>query len=130
MNLINLLVLGFQDPATPIAESIIQVHNYIFFILIGIVFFVGWLLVNVIIEFGLVSANYETILNLVKIKHINEVVILEVIWTVIPFFILFVIAYPSFILLYQTEASLPAEVCIQIIGRQWYWEYNLQGLVL
>jgi heme/copper-type cytochrome/quinol oxidase subunit 2 len=36
--------LGFQDPATPIMEGIIDFHNDVTFVLIVILFFVFWLL--------------------------------------------------------------------------------------
>jgi len=36
----NLLLLGFQDPATPIMEGIIDLHNYIMFYLVLVLFFV------------------------------------------------------------------------------------------
>lgn len=51
---------------------------------------------------------------------------LEIIWTLIPTFILILIAVPSFVLLYSLDAgaSDPFSLTIKVIGHQWYWTYE------
>ncbi|MGI9569390.1 MAG: cytochrome c oxidase subunit II, partial [Desulfobulbia bacterium] len=49
---------------------------------------------------------------------------LEVLWTVIPIFILIIIAVPSFRLLFAQYSFPPADVTIKAIGNQWYWSYE------
>ena len=44
--------LGFQDPATPIMESIINFHNYTMTYLIFIVIGVTYMLGRIIVEYG------------------------------------------------------------------------------
>ena len=36
--------IGFQDPATPYMEGILNFHNIIMFFIVGIVIFISWLL--------------------------------------------------------------------------------------
>jgi cytochrome c oxidase subunit 2 len=50
--------------------------------------------------------------------------LIEVIWTVIPIIILFVIAVPSFRLLYLQDNIPEADITIKVIGQQWYWDYE------
>jgi cytochrome c oxidase subunit 2 len=50
---------------------------------------------------------------------------LEIIWTILPSFILLAIAIPSFILLYSMdELTDDIAVTIKIVGHQWYWNYQ------
>ncbi|WP_448585398.1 cytochrome c oxidase subunit II [Thermaurantiacus sp.] len=49
---------------------------------------------------------------------------LEVIWTLIPALILFVIAVPSFRLLANQHDPPKADVTIKVTGYQWYWGYE------
>lgn len=44
--------LGFQDPATPVMEGIINFHNDLMFFLIVITVFVGWMMFRVITLFN------------------------------------------------------------------------------
>jgi len=43
--------MGFQDPATPVAEGIINFHHDLVFFLVLIVIFVSWLLARCIFFF-------------------------------------------------------------------------------
>jgi cytochrome c oxidase subunit 2 len=60
----------------------------------------------------------------VKPAHFHENIQIEVIWTVIPFIILTVLAIPAtkaLILLHDTSKS---ELTIAVKGYQWYWHYD------
>ena len=50
--------------------------------------------------------------------------IIEVIWTLVPCFILIVMAVPSFKVLYSQDKIPPADVTVKAIGYQWYWGYE------
>jgi len=52
---------------------------------------------------------------------------LEIFWTLIPCFILLLIAIPSFSLLYAVEDLNLIESTIKIIGNQWYWTFEIPG---
>lgn len=140
---------GFQDPATPVMEGIIDLHNDIFFLLIVILITVSWLLLMLIVIFGkrlnkytrlkakdalAVPGYYLTILVKIlralntakKFTHNN---IIEIIWTIIPSIILVIIAIPSFILLYSIDETLAPRLTIKIIGHQWYWSYECNDIL-
>ena len=51
--------------------------------------------------------------------------LIEVIWTVVPVFILGGIAIPSIILLAHQYSPPPADVTVKVTGHQWYWSYEL-----
>jgi len=109
--------LGPQDPATPIAEGMIYFHNYVMFYVIAIGLFVFWLL----------YCAYRT--NSGKVSKFSHSNILEIIWTIIPAFILIFIAVPSFSLLYSLDELSQPQVTIKIIGHQWYWTYEYSDYI-
>jgi len=49
---------------------------------------------------------------------------LEVVWTLVPFFILIFIAFPSLEVLYIIEDNYSLSLAIKRIGHQWYWSYE------
>jgi len=100
-----------QDPATPVAEGMFFFHNYLMFFLTAIGIFVMWLLYSVI-----KSTQYYS-----KFSHSS---ILEIIWTILPAFILLLLAIPSFTLLYSLDELTEPLMTIKIIGHQWYWSYE------
>lgn len=108
--------LGFQEPATPVMESINSLHNLLLVIIIAISVFVLALLLYCIVRFR-ESANP----NPSKTSH-NTVI--EVIWTVVPVIILVVIAIPSFRLLYFSDVIPEADMTLSATGHQWYWSYQ------
>ena len=108
--------LGFQDSATPIMTQITDFHNFINIIITVIALFVLALLVYVMVRF-----NEKRNPNPSRTSHNTA---LEVAWTVIPIFILVVIAIPSFRLLFaQYDAPKAAKFAIKP-GAQWYWSYE------
>jgi cytochrome c oxidase subunit 2 len=108
--------LGFQPPATPIAEQMQGFHNLLLVIITVITLFVLALLLWVIIR-------YNSKANPVPSKtHHNT--LLEVAWTVIPVLILLVIAIPSFRLLYAQYEFPKPDLTIKATGHQWYWSYQ------
>lgn len=49
---------------------------------------------------------------------------IEMIWTVAPVFILFIIAVPSLKVLYLIDDPFSPNLTIKAIGHQWYWSYE------
>ena len=50
---------------------------------------------------------------------------LEIAWTVLPIFILVIIAIPTLKTIFKTQAPAPAGALeIEVIGHQWWWEYR------
>jgi heme/copper-type cytochrome/quinol oxidase subunit 2 len=62
--------------------------------------------------------------NLLLPTRIQHNTLLEVIWTLIPCIILFIMAIPSFSLLYVIEDLDIIEYSLKVIGNQWYWTYE------
>jgi cytochrome c oxidase subunit 2 len=108
--------LGFQDPASPIALGIQDLHHDIFFFIVSILVFVMWMLFRTLYHFH--ESN-----NPVPSKIIHGTAI-EIAWTVTPSLILMVIAVPSFALLYSIDEIVDPAVTIKAIGHQWYWTYE------
>nr|YP_010725908.1 cytochrome c oxidase subunit II [Caulophacus iocasicus]WDY83510.1 cytochrome oxidase subunit 2 [Caulophacus iocasicus] len=103
--------LNFQDPASPIMEQIIILHDYTMFILLTILTFILWLLI-------------KTTTHTTYWRNMNENTRLEIVWTTLPAIILAIIAYPSLKLLYATDETIEPELTIKCIGNQWYWSYE------
>lgn len=65
---------------------------------------------------------------IVKGRYINGLLKddqdLEIIWTIVPFFILLCLAIPSLKILYRMEEVTKPFLTLQAIGHQWYWTYN------
>jgi cytochrome c oxidase subunit 1 len=106
--------IGFQDPATPVISGIIDFHHDLIYILIIIIIFVLWLLLRIIYLFT----------NNKVIKNVTHHTLLEIIWTVIPAFLLIFIAIPSFALLYAIDEVVNPAGTVKVIGHQWYWSYE------
>ena len=54
--------------------------------------------------------------------------IIEFIWTILPAFILIIIAIPSFKLLYALDEIISPEITVKIKGAQWYWNYEISDI--
>ncbi len=71
--------------------------------------------------------NLFQILSLkTKIHKFTHQTTLETIWTLAPVLIILSIAIPSFILLYAIDVMVDSSITIKAIGKQWYWNYELE----
>jgi cytochrome c oxidase subunit 1 len=108
--------INFNSPSTSVMEGIIDLHQDIMVFVIIIIIFVTWMLIRVICLFH-------------KNKDLPSFVIhntpIELIWTLIPSFILLIISVPSLALLYKMDAlGDDVHITIKVIGNQWYWTYD------
>lgn len=108
--------LTIQDPASPALEGMIYFHNFLNFFLIIIGTCVCFFLLKIIFIF-----NKQNNVNSIKFTHSN---LLEIIWTIIPAFILVLISIPSFSLLYSLDEILNTSLSLKIVGHQWFWSYE------
>lgn len=108
---------GFQIPASPVMEGIVNFHHDLFFFLTVIVFFVVFLLGRSLMLFN-DKANPSPLV-------VTHAPVLEVVWTIIPALILMSIAIPSFSLLYSVDEIVQPLLTIKVIGHQWYWSYEI-----
>lgn len=109
---------GFQRPASPIAEGIVAFHDDLRIFLTGILCFVRYLLVTALRQYSHSGGPSRPVERLV---HAST---LEVVWTLVPAFILILIAVPSFSLLYSVDEIIEPLFTVKVIGHQWYWSYE------
>lgn len=114
--------IGFQDPATPIAQGIIDLHHDIMFFALAILVFVLWMI-------GRALYHFHYTRNPIPEKIIHGTFI-EIAWTVTPSLILLLIAVPSFALLYSLDEIVDPAVTVKVIGHQWYWSYEYSDYAL
>jgi len=142
LNLLNFLEaskwqINFQDPATPIAARIIEIHHHVFFFLIVTLIFVLWMVYRILNAFWTSLPDNGSTLSKSELFTVNQLswlkfthnTTIEVIWTTIPSFILILIAIPSFGLLYAMDDIIDPEVTVKAIGHQWYWSYEYSDYV-
>ena len=130
--------INFQDPATPIAARIIEIHHHVFFFLVLVVIFVCWMLYRILKSFvfenKVESTNWSlthlAALNMLSKLKFQHNTIIEIIWTSIPSLILVLIAIPSFGLLYAMDDIIDPDITIKAIGHQWYWSYEYSDYYL
>jgi len=106
----------FQDPASPVASGIQDLHHDISFFLVVISVFVFWMLSRTMWFF---SADKNPVPSLVV--HGQT---LEIVWTVVPSLILLTLAVPSFALLYSMDEVVHPAMTLKVTGNQWYWSYE------
>ena len=125
------MLFNFLDPATPIAERIINIHHHVFFFLIIVLIFVVWIMYRILFFFWFpfstnTKLNHKDLIIfnfLARLKSTHNTW-LEIIWTMIPTIILVAIALPSFGLLYAMDDVVDPDMTLKVIGHQWYWSYE------
>jgi len=139
--------IGFNDPATPLMENIIELHNFIFYFILLISGLVLWLIVQIIDNFivlynlklnilrgeehpAILSRflSYSLISLAIKKISFKENKFLEACWTLFPGVILIIISIPSFYMLYLAEESIETLLTVKAVGFQWYWTYDYTDL--
>ena len=109
-----------QPAASGVMKEIRWFEEYTLWFVVPITLFVLLLLIIVVVRFNARS-------NPVPSKTSHNTLI-EVVWTLGPVLVLFLIAIPSFQLL-SKELIIPkdADMTIKATGNQWYWSYEYQG---
>lgn len=110
-------MLGFQDPASPVMEEIIDFHNYVMIYMTFIVIAVFWILIQIIL-------NFIKTKRFISHKYLVHGTFIETIWTITPAVILFFIGVPSIKLLYLMDEVIDPALTIKVVGHQWYWSYE------
>lgn len=151
------LALTLQAPVGPFMKGIIEFHGYIWIFLLFIATFVLLFLLNIVLAalnykkyismvfiFYAILQSFLAFFNLKKdwisefyktnsldydaASSIVHATSLELIWTLTPSLILFLIAVPSFSLLYSFDEPINPIFTIKAIGYQWYWGYEYPDL--
>jgi cytochrome c oxidase subunit II len=108
--------IGLSQPATEVMQRVVEFYDLVNYIIIAITIFVAALMVYTMVRFR-EGANP-------KPSKTTHHVGLEVAWTVIPIFILVVIAIPSFKLLNLQYNYPKPDLTIKATGNAWYWEHE------
>nr|ARH54965.1 cytochrome c oxidase subunit 2 [Curculionidae sp. 7 AH-2016] len=103
--------LLLQDSASPLMEQLMFFHDHTLMILIIITILVGQMLISMFF-------------NKYTHRYLLEGQTIEMIWTILPAFILILIALPSLRLLYILDEIYNPMITIKAIGHQWYWSYE------
>lgn len=112
--------LNMTRGVTEISRNIHHLHMTIFWICVGIGAMVFSVMFYAIIRHrkssGRPAANF----------HDNTLV--EVVWTLIPFVILILMAIPAaHLLIKMHDTQNDSDISIKIVGHQWFWEYEYLG---
>lgn len=103
--------LGIQDSNSPIIEQLNFFHDHALLIVILVTLSVGYL----------IGTLFFNKLNNRYLLHGQTI---EVIWTILPAFILLFIAFPSLRILYLLDEVNNPSISLKTIGHQWYWSYE------
>src|SRR6266705_1895737 len=107
---------NLQPPVTPIATHIFDLHIYIMWIC-------------VVIFVGVFSVMFYSIFAHRKSKghqaaQFHENTLVEIVWTVIPFLILVVMAVPATRTILAMKDTAVPDLTVKITGSQWKWSYD------
>lgn len=108
--------LNFQEPVTQVASDIYSLHMEIFYICVAI-----FVIVFGVMFYSIFKHRKSKGYKAAKFSHSTTV---EIIWTIIPFFILAYMAYPATKVLLDMEDTTKSDLTIKITGYQWKWQYE------
>jgi len=107
---------NLQPPVTPIATQIFDLHTYI-------------MAICAVIFVGVFSVMFYSIFAHRKSKghqaaQFHENTLVEVVWTVIPFLILLLMAVPATRTVLAMKDSSAPDLTVKVTGSQWKWNYS------
>nr|QEN99347.1 cytochrome c oxidase subunit II [Melipona fasciculata] len=104
-------MISFQDSNSLYSDNLISFHNLTMLFIIMIISLTMFFIIDLMLN---------KFLNLSLLKNH----LIEIIWTVMPMFILLMICYPSLKILYFIDEMYNPYFSIKAIGHQWYWSYE------
>jgi cytochrome c oxidase subunit 2 len=111
--------LNLQAPVTPIAHQIYDLHTLILlvclFIFVVVFGFMFYALIKHRKAAGHLAAQFHQNLRL------------EILWTLVPVFILAGMAYPTTKTVLAMKNTGHPDMSIKVTGHQWVWEYEYLG---
>ncbi|MGA3248706.1 MAG: cytochrome c oxidase subunit II [Paraburkholderia sp.] len=108
--------INLQPPATAIAEELYHLHT--FMLILCTVIFVGVFGVM----FYSVFAHRKSKGH--KASHFHESTTVEIIWTIVPFVIVVLMALPATKTVVAMKDTSNADLTIKVTGYQWKWGYD------
>lgn len=110
------LVLNMTQGVSPVSHAQYSLHMT----MLTVVCVIGLLVFSVLI-FSLI--RHRKSLG-VKPATFHENIQIEIIWTIIPFIILTVLAVPATKALIMLHDTSKSEITITVKGYQWFWQYD------
>nr|QYF07836.1 cytochrome c oxidase subunit II [Hypoponera sauteri] len=107
----NTWLLSLQNSNSPIYDMMIFFHDFTMMIMTFI---------TIMIFYIMFSIYFNKFIN----RNLLQGHTIELIWTIIPMFILIFIAIPSIKILYLTDEINSSNLTIKSVGHQWYWSYE------
>lgn len=108
--------LNLREPQSQLARDVYDLHTLInlvclaiFVVVFGVMFYSIWKHRK--------AAGH-------KAAHFHESTTVEIIWTIIPFFILIGMAYPATKAVIAMKDTSNPDMTIKVTGYQWKWEYD------
>lgn len=108
--------LNLQQPETPIARQIYDLHTLILLVCLFIFCAVFGVM------FYSIFKHRKSVGHQARQFHENTTV--EIIWTIIPFFILVGMAYPATKTILEMKNASNPDITIKVTGYQWKWGYD------
>ncbi len=108
--------LNMTKGVSTTSSNIHQLHMIILWVCVAIGVLVYGLMIYAIIRHRK-AAGYQA-------AAFHESTTVEIIWTIIPFIILIVMAVPATKTLIEMHDTREADVTIKITGYRWYWHYD------
>uniref|UniRef100_A0A2S0X9C7 Cytochrome c oxidase subunit 2 n=3 Tax=Pulex irritans TaxID=173820 RepID=A0A2S0X9C7_9NEOP len=105
------LNINLQNSNSPLMEQLTFFHNHSMIII---------LLITILIGYMMSTLFFNKFTNRMLLESQN----IEIIWTIVPAFMLIFIALPSLRLLYLLDDSNNPLITLKSIGHQWYWSYE------
>ena len=109
--------MWYLQPASPVMEGIVDLQLEMSFHFIYILTLVVYGLGGSIILFNENQHRFSS-----RVSHWTT---LERIYSIIPMISIVCIYAPSFSLLYAMDEYPDSFVCVKVVGRQWYWHYEV-----
>ncbi len=108
--------LNMPRGATAMSEAVYDLHMFVLTIcvVIGIVVFGA-------LAYSIAFHRKSRGVTPARFSHSTAV---EVVWTIVPFLILVVMAVPAVRTLLAVEDTSGAEMTVKVTGYQWFWEYE------
>jgi cytochrome c oxidase subunit 2 len=108
--------LNLREPQSALARDVYDLHTMInlvclviFIVVFGAMFYSIW-------------KHRKSVGH--KAAHFHESTTVEIIWTIIPFFILIGMAYPATKSVLAMKDTSNPDMTIKVTGYQWKWEYD------
>lgn len=108
--------VNMSPGVTPISHQVFDLHMFAIWVCVGIAIVVYGVMIYSLIHHRKSKGA--------KAAHFHENAILEVVWTVIPFVLLIILAIPATKVLGRMEDTKNADLTIKVTGYQWKWQYE------